>query len=112
MATEFEGGASESFTAASYDVKGRKPLHDSDACDSFDDGDVSGVREVVFFKNGGMAYSCGELRIADGNGDRALEPAGTAVSELAVVGGGVRQRPAPLLDGHGQQRRTLKSLDL
>jgi hypothetical protein len=112
VATEFEGGVSESFTAASYDVKGRKKLHDADACDSFDDGVVSGVREVVFFKNGGMAYSCGQLRIADGHGDRALEPAGTDVSELAVAGGGFDSGQRLYWTVTAASVETLKSLDL
>ena len=48
-------------------------------------GDFSGVEDAVFFRNGGLAYSCnGSLRISDGRGDRELEPIGAKVSQLAV----------------------------
>jgi hypothetical protein len=110
--TEFEGGVSESFTAATYDVKLRKRLHDTSACDSFDDGVVSGVRDAVFFKSGGIAYSCGQLRIADGHGDRQLEPAGTDVSDLAVASGGTENGPRLYWTVTVANVQTLKSLDL
>jgi hypothetical protein len=82
--TDFEGGTGDSFTASVYDVAKRKRLHTTSACDATEDG----VGEVVFFKNGGMAYSCGQLRVADGKGDRQLEPEGTDVTQLAVASGG------------------------
>jgi hypothetical protein len=82
--SDFEGGVSESRTAAVYDVKTRSRIHASTACDSVDFGDFSGVRDAVFFDGGGMAYACGRLRIADGKGDRELEPPGTDVLHLAV----------------------------
>jgi hypothetical protein len=76
--TDFVGGTGDSFTAATYDMVNRKRLHTTSACDADEDG----VDEAVFFKNGGMAYSCGQLRVADGKGDRQIEPAG--VTQLAV----------------------------
>jgi hypothetical protein len=79
--TDFEGGTGDSFTAAVYDVFKRKRLHTTSACDSDEDG----VDEAVFFSNGGMAYSCGQLRVADGKGDRQIDPAG--VTQLAVSAG-------------------------
>jgi hypothetical protein len=82
--TDFQGGTGDSFTAATYDVVKRKRLHTTSACDGSEDG----VDEAVFFKNGGMAYSCGQLRVADGKGDRQLEPEGIDVQQLAVAAGG------------------------
>ena len=39
----------------------------------------------MFFRIGGLAYSCnGSLRISDNHGDRELEPVGANVSQLAV----------------------------
>jgi hypothetical protein len=110
--TEIEGGVGETFRAATYDVKTRKRLHDSSACDSFDDGVIAGVRDAVFFKNGGMAYSCGQLRIADGKGDRQLEPAGTDVGELAVAAGGIDGGPRLYWTVTAGGVQSLKSLDL
>ena len=106
--TEFEGGVSESFSADSYDVRLRRHLHASDPCDSFDTGDVSGISDAVFFKNGGMAYACGQLRIADGKGDRQLEPEGTDVRQLAVAAGGTNFGWRLYWTANG----TVKSLDL
>jgi hypothetical protein len=110
--TEIEGGVGETFRASTYDVKLRKRLHDSSACDGFDDGVIAGVRDAVFFKNGGMAYSCGQLRIADGKGDRQLEPAGTNVSDLAVASGGIDSGPRLYWTVTANNVQTLKSLDL
>jgi hypothetical protein len=81
--TDFEGGTGDSFTAATYDVVKRKRLHTTSACDADEDG----VDEAVFFKNGGIAYACNQLRVADGKGDRQIEPAGTGVQQLAVSAG-------------------------
>lgn len=55
----------------------------------------------MFFKNGGIAYACGQLRVADGKGDRQLEPSG--VTQLAVS---VGARLYWTVNG------TVKSLDL
>jgi hypothetical protein len=112
VSTEIEGGVGESFEAASYDVKGRKKLHDAKACDSFDDGVIAGVRDVVFYKAGAMAYACGQLRIADGHGDRQIEPAGTDVSELAVAGGGIDGSPRLYWTVTVANVQTLKSMNL
>jgi hypothetical protein len=82
--SDFEGGASEARSAATYDVKARKALHDTAPCDEVDSGDFSGVDDVAFLLRGGLAYSCNRLRIADAHGDRELEPPGTDVRQLAV----------------------------
>jgi hypothetical protein len=79
---EFEGGVSVSRTAAVWDTVKRTRLHESTVCDETDQGDFSGVDDAAFLPRGGLAYSCGQLRIADAKGDRPLEPAG--VRNLAV----------------------------
>ena len=81
---DFEGGVSESRTAATYDTFTRKKLRNSGPCDSVDTGDFSGVEDAVFLPRGGLAYACGRLRISDAKGDRELEPPGTDVRHLAV----------------------------
>ena len=80
----FEGGVSESRTAATYDTFTRTKLRNSGPCDSVDTGDFSGVEDAAFLPRGGLAYACGRLRISDRLGDRELEPAGTDVRQLAV----------------------------
>jgi hypothetical protein len=81
---DFEGGVSESRTAATYDTFTRKKLRTSGPCDSVDTGDFSGVEDAAFLPRGGLAYACGRLRISDAKGDRELEPPGTDVRNLAV----------------------------
>jgi hypothetical protein len=81
---DFEGGVSESQTAATYDTFTRKKLRNSGPCDSVDTGDFSGVEDAAFLPRGGLAYACGRLRISDSKGDRELEPPGTDVRNLAV----------------------------
>jgi hypothetical protein len=81
----FEGGVSESRTAATWDARRHRRVHDSGPCDQVDAGDFSGVEDALFFHGGGLAYACGRLRIADARGDRELEPAGTDVRHLAVA---------------------------
>jgi len=81
---DFEGGVSESRTAATYDTFTLKKLRNSGPCDSVDTGDFSGVEDAVFLPRGGLAYACGQLRISDSKGDRELEPPGTDVRNLAV----------------------------
>jgi len=81
---DFEGGVSESRTAATYDTFTRKKLRNSGPCDSVDTGDFSGVEDAAFLPRGGLAYACGRLRISDSKGDRELEPPGTDVRHLAV----------------------------
>jgi hypothetical protein len=80
----FEGGVSESRTAATYDTVTRTKLRDSDPCDAVDSGDLSGVEDAAFLPRGGLAYACGRLRISDRLGDRELEPPGTDVRQLGV----------------------------
>ena len=81
---DFEGGVSESRTAATYDTFTLQKLRDSGPCDSVDTGDFSGVEDAAFLPRGGLAYACGRLRISDSKGDRELEPPGTDVRNLAV----------------------------
>jgi hypothetical protein len=81
---DFEGGASESRSAATYDTFTRKKLRTSAGCDNVDAGDFGGVEDAAFLPRGGLAYSCGRLRISDAQGDRELEPPGTEVRNLAV----------------------------
>jgi hypothetical protein len=81
---DFEGGVSESQTAAVFDSFTRRKTHDSAPCDSVDQGDFSGVEDAAFLPRGGLAYECGQLRLADAKGDRPLEPPGTDVRNLGV----------------------------
>jgi hypothetical protein len=82
---DFEGGVSESQTAATWDAQKHKAAHDTKPCNEVSSGDFSGVEDAVFFRNGGIAYTCfKQARIVDGKGDRALEPAGASVTQLAV----------------------------
>jgi hypothetical protein len=82
---DFEGGVSESRTAATWDASKHVAVRNSKPCDEISSGDFSGVEDAVFFRNGGLAYACnGSLRISDGKGDRELEPAGAKVTQLAV----------------------------
>jgi hypothetical protein len=81
----FTGGVSESQTAATWDAQKHTAKQDSEPCDSVDAGDFSGVEDAVFYGNGNLAYACnGSLRIADGQGDREVEPQGADVSQLAI----------------------------
>jgi hypothetical protein len=76
---EFEGGASESTTAAVWDAKTRKRLHTSKRCDEFDQVDFSGPEDVEFLPKGGLAFSCGALwlfRRASSKAPTQLETAG------------------------------------
>src|SRR4051794_14192544 len=54
---EFEGGASESTTAAVWDAKKQKKLHTSKRCDQVDQGDFSGPEDAEFLPKGGLAFS-------------------------------------------------------
>lgn len=108
----FEGGVSESRSAAVYDTRTRRRIHASTACDSVDSGDFSGVEDAVFFDGGGIAYACGRLRIADGKGDRELEPAGTLVRHLAVALNTQGFIPRLYWTVANPGAETLKSLDL
>lgn len=82
---DFEGGASESRTAATFDAQKHKAVHDTDPCDEVSAGDFTGVDDAVFFSGGGIAYTCfKQSRIVDGKGDRELEANGVVVTSLAV----------------------------
>jgi hypothetical protein len=105
----FEGGVSESRTAATWDATKHVALRNSKPCDQVSGPDFSGVEDAVFFRGGGLAYSCaGGLRISDGKGDRELEPSGAKVSRLAV--GANNRNFGPRL--YWAADTTLKSLDL
>jgi hypothetical protein len=105
----FEGGVSESRTAATWDAQKHVPVRNSKPCDEVSSGDFSGVEDAAFFKGGGLAYSCnGGLRISDNKGDRELEPQGAKVGQLAVSGN--NRGFGPRLYWTAQE--TLKSLDL
>ena len=83
---EFEGGVSESRTAATWDAQKHTALRTSKPCDEVSTGDFSGVDDAVFYRGGGLAYSCnGSLRLSDNKGDRELEPVGAKVTQLAVA---------------------------
>ena len=79
----YEGGVSETVRAAVWDARTRRRLADSRRCD-VERGDLTGIDDAVFLPGGGMAYACGELRIADRAGDRQLEPPGAFARNLAV----------------------------
>ena len=106
---DFEGGASESRTAATWDAQKHVAVRNSKPCDEVSSGDFSGVEDAVFFKAGGLAYSCnGGLRISDNKGDRELEPQGAKVGQLAV--GANTRGFGPRL--YWTADTTLKSLEL
>jgi hypothetical protein len=105
----FEGGVSESRTAATWDAQKHVAVRNSKPCDEVSAGDFSGVEDAAFFKNGGLAYSCnGGLRISDNQGDRELEPQGAKVMQLAVSGN--NRGFSPRL--YWTADTTLKSLEL
>ena len=84
---DFEGGVSASQTAGTWDAAKHVAVRNSKPCDEVSSGDFSGVDDAVFYRNGGMAYSCnGNLRLTDGKGDREVEPQGAEVSQLAIAG--------------------------
>jgi hypothetical protein len=82
---EFEGGVSESRTAATWDASKHVAVRNTKPCDEVSTGDFSGVDDAAFYHGGGLAYSCnGSLRLSDNKGDRELEPQGAKVTQLAV----------------------------
>jgi hypothetical protein len=80
---DFEGGASESKSAETFDALKHKKLYESASCDAVDQGDTSGIDEVTFLRNGAMAFSCQSLHLVNQQGDKVLEPQGTPVTDLA-----------------------------
>jgi hypothetical protein len=97
----FMGGVGGGGSAAkSWDARKRSVVHDARACDNIvedpdqeESGTAGGPLNVVFFRGGGIAYTCaGNMisRIADAKGERALEPNGTTVTSLAVTPTGDR----------------------
>jgi hypothetical protein len=100
-------GIGSTYAAAVYDPKSGKRTQTTGPCNRYALSDTdSGPDEVVFLPGGGIAYTCGRLRIADGHGDRELEPAGSDVSHLAYGNG----RLYWTLRTGDQQ--TIKSLDI
>ncbi len=98
---QFEGGVSESLTAGTWDAQNHRAVHDSKPCDEVSAGDTYGVLDAVFFRGGGMAYTCwGHVHLADGQGDRELEPAGTRVTQLGIS-----------RNGHGTAERLYYMVD-
>jgi hypothetical protein len=98
---QFEGGVSESLSAATWDAQKHRLVHDSKPCDEVSAGDLYGVQDAVFFHGGGMAYTCwGHIHLADARGDRELEPAGTRVTQLGISrnGHGAAERLYYLID--------------
>lgn len=83
------GGISESATSLVYDARNRKTVHRSKACD-FERGDFSGIDDVAFLPDGGMAIACDQLllfRNAKATSPQVLEPRGTSVGSLAATPG-------------------------
>ena len=80
------GGISESTSALVYDARNRKTVHKSTACD-VERGDFTGVDDVAFLRNGGMAFACNRLLLfKDRNAatPQEIEPVGTFIINLAV----------------------------
>ena len=97
----FMGGVASGGSAAkSWDARKRSVVHAPTACDKIvedpdqeESGTAGGPSNAVFFRGGGIAYTCaGNMisHIADGKGDRELEPNGTTVTSLAVTPAGDR----------------------
>jgi hypothetical protein len=97
----FMGGVASGGSAAkSWDARKRSVVHAPTACDKIvgdpdeeESGTAGGPWNAVFFRGGGVAYTCaGNMisHIADGKGDRELEPNGTTVTSLAVTPAGDR----------------------
>ncbi len=82
---DFEGGASESRIAATWDAQKHKAVFNTKPCDRSRAATSAASIDAVFFRNGGIAYTCWQKsRIVDGKGDRPLEADGTTVTDLAV----------------------------
>ncbi|HEY6892266.1 MAG TPA: hypothetical protein VI300_30960 [Solirubrobacter sp.] len=89
-----EGVSGQSF-GTTWDARKHRTLYHTTACndvqvDPSSDENPSGPDAVVFFGGGGMAYSCNDAFIVDAKGDRPLEPAGSAVTQMAVTPDGHR----------------------
>jgi hypothetical protein len=80
------GSHSSWASAAVWDVRSGRRLHDTRACppDPSVEDAASGVQSVVFLPGGGMAYACDQLRLADDHGDRQIAPPGSRAHNLAV----------------------------
>jgi hypothetical protein len=97
-------GAGEARTAAIYDARTGRELHNTSACLG-QRGRFEGISEVVFFNSGGLAFTCNRLlvfRRASSQTAEQIEPFGTFVESLGIsTGGGVlywRVRTSPFGD--------------
>lgn len=97
----FMGGVGGGGSAAkSWDARKRVVVHDARACDGIvenpdqeESGTAGGPRNAMFFRGGGIAYTCaGNMisYIADAEGQRLLEPNGTVVTSFALTPRGDR----------------------
>ena len=81
---QFEGGVSESLHRRHLGrPEATAPSTTPSRATRSPAGDFAASMDAVFFRGGGMAYTCWrQSRIVDGKGDRELEPAGTRVTQL------------------------------
>ena len=112
---DHEGGVTESTSALVYDAYNRKTLHTSAACD-VERGDLTGIDDVAFLPNGGMAFACNRLLMFKDRSSttpQELEPPGTFVLSLAVslIHHGFGPRLYWTIEGANNQQTT-KSLPL
>jgi hypothetical protein len=90
-----EAGVSGQSFGSTWDARKHRALYGTTSCDNVQvdpssDENPSGPDAVVFLRGGGMAYSCNDAFTVDAKGDRPLEPAGTAVTAMAVTRDGGR----------------------
>lgn len=86
VVADFEGGVSESVSAAVWDARTRKRLHTAKACDD-NEADFGGPEDVVFLPRGGMAFACGRLllfRRGSTKTAQQLEPPEADVRQLGL----------------------------
>jgi hypothetical protein len=92
---ELSEGVSGQSLGTTWDASKHRELYATKSCDSVQidpssDENPSGPDDVVFFAGGGMAFTCIDSYIVDAKGERPLEPAGTAVTGMAVTRDGNR----------------------
>ncbi len=97
----FMGGVASGGSAAkSWDARKRVAVHDARKCDGIvenpdeeESGTAGGPWNVMFFRGGGIAYTCAGNMISyivDSKGERSLEPNGTVVTSFALTPRGDR----------------------
>jgi hypothetical protein len=97
----FMGGVASGGSAAkSWDARKRAVVHDARKCDGIvenpdeeESGTAGGPWNAMFFRGGGIAYTCANnmiSHIADAKGERLLEPNGTVVTSFALTPSGDR----------------------